>query len=64
MNTDPRPFLSHMQLAAEWCRLTRRSTTEASILRMMDRYTAEELQAFLRELEIPADRMVSHGVLR
>lgn len=61
---DPRPFLRHQALASQWCRVTHRSTTEAAILRMMDRYTAVELQGFLRELarvEIPADLLVSHG---
>ena len=57
MNVDPRPFINHMLLATEWCRITRRSTSEAAISKMMDRYTAEQLQAFLAELHQPSERV-------
>jgi len=47
---DPRPILRHQSLAIQWCQRTRRSTSDTSIIRMMHRYTAAELQAFLQEL--------------
>jgi len=61
---DPRPYLRHQALAFQWCERTRRSTSDTSIIKMMHRYTADELCRFLVELQhadIPADLMVSHG---